>query len=158
MVQYFLAAMALVAGVHSLPLNINLGAYSPALVVGDGEISFGGRQDVSSLMNVLEGAAVNAAAGAVAAAAQPSVAEAPVSIPAPVALAPADANLNQQVCHLKAKIQDLASLANMYRRPRRSPRSKAWARRSLLARTRLPRWRPATWLASTAPYGSPRLP
>lgn len=23
------------------PLNINLGAYSPALVVGDGEISFG---------------------------------------------------------------------------------------------------------------------
>ncbi|KAL2288718.1 hypothetical protein FJTKL_03403 [Diaporthe vaccinii] len=26
----------------ALPLNINLGAYSPALVVGDGEISFGG--------------------------------------------------------------------------------------------------------------------
>ncbi|KAK3499260.1 uncharacterized protein B0T23DRAFT_409331 [Neurospora hispaniola] len=48
----------------ALPLNINLGAYSPALVVGDGEISFGGKQDVSTLMNALEGAAVNAAAGA----------------------------------------------------------------------------------------------
>ncbi|KAK3403588.1 hypothetical protein B0T20DRAFT_30724 [Sordaria brevicollis] len=48
----------------ALPLNINLGAYSPALVVGDGEISFGGKQDVSTLINALEGAAVNAAAGA----------------------------------------------------------------------------------------------
>ncbi|KAH7632960.1 hypothetical protein B0T09DRAFT_83987 [Sordaria sp. MPI-SDFR-AT-0083] len=48
----------------ALPLNINLGAYSPALVVGDGEISFGGKQDVSQLINALEGAAVNAAAGA----------------------------------------------------------------------------------------------
>jgi hypothetical protein len=38
----------------ALPLNINLGAYSPALVVGDGEISFGGKQDVSNLMNALE--------------------------------------------------------------------------------------------------------
>lgn len=27
------------------PLNINLGAYSPALVVGDGEISFGGEAE-----------------------------------------------------------------------------------------------------------------
>ncbi len=31
--------------------------------LGDGEISFGGNQDVSSLMNALEGAAVSAAAG-----------------------------------------------------------------------------------------------
>lgn len=31
---------------------------------GDGEISFGGNQDVSGLMNVLEGAAVSAANGA----------------------------------------------------------------------------------------------
>jgi hypothetical protein len=31
---------------------------------GDGEISFGGRQDVSNLITALEGAAVNAAAGA----------------------------------------------------------------------------------------------
>lgn len=31
-------------------------------VVGDGEISFGGGQDVTDLMNALEGAAVNTAA------------------------------------------------------------------------------------------------
>jgi len=54
----FLAA----SSVTALPLNINLGAYSPALVVGDGEISFGGKQDVSNLMNALEGAAVSGAA------------------------------------------------------------------------------------------------
>lgn len=47
--------------VSALPLNINLGAYSPALVVGDGEISFAGGSDVNSLMNALEGAAVETA-------------------------------------------------------------------------------------------------
>ncbi|KAM3079916.1 hypothetical protein ACMFMF_003334 [Clarireedia jacksonii] len=57
--------MALLAtSISALPLNINLGAYSPALVVGDGEISFGGKQDVSNLMNALEGAAVTSAATA----------------------------------------------------------------------------------------------
>ncbi|TVY48481.1 hypothetical protein LOCC1_G001945 [Lachnellula occidentalis] len=55
-----LAASTIVA--LPLPLNINLGAYSPALVVGDGEISFGGKQDVTNLMNALEGAAVSGAA------------------------------------------------------------------------------------------------
>ncbi|KAM0335824.1 hypothetical protein ACHAQA_000874 [Verticillium albo-atrum] len=60
---YILAVAGLVGNIHALPLNINLGAYSPALVVGDGEISFGGQSDVNGLMNVLEGAAVNAAAG-----------------------------------------------------------------------------------------------
>ncbi|AEO56215.1 hypothetical protein MYCTH_111172 [Thermothelomyces thermophilus ATCC 42464] len=35
---------------------------------GDGEISFGGRQDVSSLVTALEGASLNAAAGAASAA------------------------------------------------------------------------------------------
>jgi hypothetical protein len=74
MVNYYILAVAgLAANINALPLNINLGAYSPALVVGDGEISFGGRQDVSALMNVLEGAAVNAAAG---------VAQAPAQAPA----------------------------------------------------------------------------
>ncbi|KAK4238872.1 hypothetical protein C8A03DRAFT_14692 [Achaetomium macrosporum] len=64
MVKYAFVAFAGMAA--ALPLNINLGAYSPALVVGDGEISFGGRQDVSNLITALEGAAVNAAAGAAA--------------------------------------------------------------------------------------------
>ncbi|EGZ74802.1 hypothetical protein NEUTE2DRAFT_155395 [Neurospora tetrasperma FGSC 2509] len=89
----------------ALPLNINLGAYSPALVVGDGEISFGGKQDVSTLMNALEGAAVNAAAGAasnapvasapaagekktVQAAAVPAAAAAPTIVPTSPAVVP----------------------------------------------------------------------
>ncbi|KAI9646793.1 hypothetical protein NHQ30_004792 [Ciborinia camelliae] len=59
--NYFLMAM-LATSISALPLNINLGAYSPALVVGDGEISFGGKADVSNLMNALEGAAVTGAA------------------------------------------------------------------------------------------------
>jgi hypothetical protein len=60
MQQNILVVLAiLTAQLNALPLNINLGAYSPALVVGDGEISFGGKQDVSNLMNALEGAAVS---------------------------------------------------------------------------------------------------
>ncbi|TGJ86152.1 hypothetical protein E0Z10_g2613 [Xylaria hypoxylon] len=63
MVAYRLIAIAsFLASVNALPLNINLGAYSPALVVGDGEISFGGGQDVTNLLNALEGAAVTSAA------------------------------------------------------------------------------------------------
>ncbi|TRX95393.1 hypothetical protein FHL15_003724 [Xylaria flabelliformis] len=62
MVNYRMIAVAsFLASVNGLPLNINLGAYSPALVVGDGEISFGGGQDVTNLLNALEGAAVTGA-------------------------------------------------------------------------------------------------
>ncbi|KAJ8122040.1 hypothetical protein ONZ43_g1664 [Nemania bipapillata] len=62
MVNYRMIAVAsILASVNGLPLNINLGAYSPALVVGDGEISFGGGQDVTNLLNALEGAAVTSA-------------------------------------------------------------------------------------------------
>ncbi|POS84338.1 hypothetical protein EPUL_006399 [Erysiphe pulchra] len=50
------------ARINAIPLNINLGAYSPALVVGDGEISFRGKEEVSELMDALEGAAVSGAA------------------------------------------------------------------------------------------------
>lgn len=56
-----IAVASFLASVNGLPLNINLGAYSPALVVGDGEISFGGGQDVTNLLNALEGAAVTSA-------------------------------------------------------------------------------------------------
>ncbi|KAI0849059.1 hypothetical protein F5Y00DRAFT_73213 [Daldinia vernicosa] len=79
MVSYRMIAVAgFLASVSALPLNINLGAYSPALVVGDGEISFGGGQDVTNLMNALEGAAVNAATGT-AGGATKNVASAPVA-------------------------------------------------------------------------------
>ncbi|KAF1849255.1 uncharacterized protein K460DRAFT_365146 [Cucurbitaria berberidis CBS 394.84] len=51
---------ALVATVAAVPLNINLGAYSPALVVGDGEISLGSTESASELMATLaSGAARN---------------------------------------------------------------------------------------------------
>ncbi|KAK4150789.1 hypothetical protein C8A00DRAFT_36616 [Chaetomidium leptoderma] len=51
--------------VAALPLNINLGAYSPAIVVGDGAISFEGAEGgvaegagAASIVNALQGAAV----------------------------------------------------------------------------------------------------
>ena len=40
-VKSFIVAVAVLAlSAQAAPLNINLGAYSPALVVGDGEIGF----------------------------------------------------------------------------------------------------------------------
>ncbi|KAL1870204.1 hypothetical protein Daus18300_005268 [Diaporthe australafricana] len=59
----FVALLA--ASASAAPLNINLGAYSPALVVGDGEISFAGAQGAEGLVNTLQGAAA-ASNGAVA--------------------------------------------------------------------------------------------
>ncbi|USP78238.1 uncharacterized protein yc1106_05512 [Curvularia clavata] len=57
--QHILIALA--ATVAAVPLNINLGAYSPALVVGDGEISLGSTESASQLMATLAtGAAANA--------------------------------------------------------------------------------------------------
>ncbi|KAF2709924.1 hypothetical protein K504DRAFT_247381 [Pleomassaria siparia CBS 279.74] len=49
--QYIIVALA--ATVAAVPLNINLGAYSPALVVGDGEISLGNAGAASELMATL---------------------------------------------------------------------------------------------------------
>ncbi|KAM7214225.1 hypothetical protein V8F06_010414 [Rhypophila decipiens] len=60
-----LSTMALMALTAALPLNINLGAYSPALVVGDGAISFEGGEGAEGLVDALQGAAVNEAAGRV---------------------------------------------------------------------------------------------
>jgi hypothetical protein len=57
--------LALVATVAAVPLNINLGAYSPALVVGDGEIAIGEAKSASELMATLSSGA-NAAGGAAA--------------------------------------------------------------------------------------------
>ncbi|KAK4191418.1 hypothetical protein QBC35DRAFT_375780 [Podospora australis] len=104
MVNYRLFAFA--GLVAALPLNINLGAYSPALVVGDGEISFGGKQDVSNLMNALEGAAVDAASGAAGSshplpAAPASEVSSPTSVEAAAAPA-ADPALSQQAAQIAA--------------------------------------------------------
>lgn len=89
--NYILAVALFSVRLHALPLNINLGAYSPALVVGDGEISFGGRTDVSNLMNALEGAAV---AGGNANAPRPAV---PAPAPAAAAVVQPDASTIQSV-------------------------------------------------------------
>lgn len=80
------------------PLNINLGAYSPALVVGDGEISFagaGGEAGAANIVNTLQGAAASSG-GAVAqgAAIAPAGGEASAQGAAPAAAAPANANGN----------------------------------------------------------------
>ncbi|EEY18130.1 conserved hypothetical protein [Verticillium alfalfae VaMs.102] len=110
---YILAAAGLVGNINALPLNINLGAYSPALVVGDGEISFGGKSDVNSLMNVLEGAAVNAAAG-VANGQQPPPAQAAAvqqasDKPQPVIINPAPAAKGQSLTSDQQEAQQIAS-------------------------------------------------
>lgn len=62
--QYSFTLLALVAAttVIAAPLNINMGAYSPALVVGDGAIGFKGTESVTNLMNTLQGAAASSAA------------------------------------------------------------------------------------------------
>jgi hypothetical protein len=54
--------LALVATVAAVPLNINLGAYSPALVVGDGEIAIGEAKSASELMATLASGSAEAAA------------------------------------------------------------------------------------------------
>lgn len=79
--QYSFTLLALVAAttVIAAPLNINMGAYSPALVVGDGAIGFKGTESVTNLMNTLQGAAASSAAAngaAVPAAAAPAAASA----------------------------------------------------------------------------------
>ncbi|KAM7195761.1 hypothetical protein V8F20_007331 [Naviculisporaceae sp. PSN 640] len=61
----FLLTALMALTTSALPLNINLGAYSPALVVGDGAISFEEGEGVENLVEALQGAAVNEASGAV---------------------------------------------------------------------------------------------
>ncbi|ESZ96095.1 hypothetical protein SBOR_3572 [Sclerotinia borealis F-4128] len=99
--NYLLMAM-LATSISALPLNINLGAYSPALVVGDGEISFGGKADVSNLMSALEGAAVSGAATNGATTAANTQAQA---APAPAAAAPATAAVQEAATESKTEAQ-----------------------------------------------------
>jgi hypothetical protein len=67
--------IALVAAVGAVPLNINLGAYSPALVVGDGEISLGSTESASELMSTLASGAAGAGEGQAAAQGQQAAAQ-----------------------------------------------------------------------------------
>ncbi|KAL8370096.1 hypothetical protein RB595_000457 [Gaeumannomyces hyphopodioides] len=65
--SYLIRLLAVIAVANALPLNINLGAYSPAVVVGDGAIEFEGGPGVEKIMNTLQGAGVSGAARAAAA-------------------------------------------------------------------------------------------
>ncbi|KAL2127884.1 hypothetical protein VTI74DRAFT_10029 [Chaetomium olivicolor] len=88
MVKYALVAFAGLAA--ALPLNINLGAYSPALVVGDGEISFGGAanraagEGAGAAGGAAGGATKAATAGNVVAAATAQPVASPSAVPVPV--------------------------------------------------------------------------
>jgi len=85
LITHILLTSALVA---ALPLNINLGAYSPALVVGDGAIEFEeGGDAVTNIINTLEGTAANTAAASVGGSA-PAPAPAAPATPPPAALLP----------------------------------------------------------------------
>jgi hypothetical protein len=44
-------------------LNINLGDFSPAVVVGDGKLSFSGTESVITIMNSPQGAAISNGSG-----------------------------------------------------------------------------------------------
>jgi hypothetical protein len=44
-------------------LTINLGDYSPAVVAGDGKLSFSGTEAVTNIMNTLQGAAISNGSG-----------------------------------------------------------------------------------------------
>ncbi|KAI6383673.1 hypothetical protein MCOR25_000121 [Pyricularia grisea] len=69
MVNYRFATLIALAGLAAaVPLNINLGAYSPALVVGDGEISFGGGEETGKKTGA---AAIASAPGAATSASAP---------------------------------------------------------------------------------------
>lgn len=57
--SYSTVVAVLASTAVAAPLNINLGAYSPAMVVGDGEISFdaaaGGTRGAAGLISTLQG-------------------------------------------------------------------------------------------------------
>jgi hypothetical protein len=94
--QHVLLALLAAMTASGMPLNINLGAYSPALVVGDGEISFGNSPERAS--QVLQTLASGAAPASLAAAAAPApiaagITDTPRAAFQPVAAAPAPAGI-----------------------------------------------------------------
>ena len=109
--RYIFASFLAASAVTALPLNINLGAYSPALVVGDGEISFGGNAErASEVLQTLSAGAQNGAVpsgqtppaparqgGEAAAPAAPAApaGEASVIQPLPITAAPAPASASE---------------------------------------------------------------
>ncbi|KAF1927739.1 uncharacterized protein M421DRAFT_421582 [Didymella exigua CBS 183.55] len=87
--QVLLAVLAAVS-VSAVPLNINLGAYSPALVVGDGEISLGSKESASELMATLASGAATKAGGEAKGAQQAQPSAPPAAEPAKEGEKPAE--------------------------------------------------------------------
>jgi hypothetical protein len=84
--QQVLVALATALSVSAIPLNINLGAYSPALVVGDGEISFGNSPErASQVLQTLASGAQNGATGQANAQIPPPAPPAAAAAPPPLA-------------------------------------------------------------------------
>lgn len=87
------------------PLNINLGAYSPALVVGDGEISFGGAEGAAgaaAIESTLQGTSTAAGANTAAAAAAPAAAAAaPATAQGQTQVAAASTGADQQIAQVR---------------------------------------------------------
>lgn len=102
--------LALVATVAAVPLNINLGAYSPALVVGDGEIAIGEAKSASELMATLASGAAQAG-GAEGGAARPGQQnrEQAAEAGAPTPEQPAEAEAAKRAPNLRRAISDFLS-------------------------------------------------
>lgn len=136
--NYILVLAALACAINAVPLNINLGAYSPALVVGDGEISFGGKESVSNLMSALQGASVGAAAAApaAAAAAQPAAAKPATAVTSPAEIAlPQAASVDEttQITALQGMGKEIAPRVVPLRRGKKSKSRKSIQRARDLA-------------------------
>ncbi|KAL8303460.1 hypothetical protein RB597_005054 [Gaeumannomyces tritici] len=101
--SYLIRLLAVIAVANALPLNINLGAYSPALVVGDGAIEFKGGPGVEKIMNTLQGAGVAGAARA-AAAGTGAPAREVAAAPAPAPQGAAQASVSSGILNEQASL------------------------------------------------------
>ncbi|EJT82066.1 hypothetical protein GGTG_02040 [Gaeumannomyces tritici R3-111a-1] len=102
--SYLIRLLAVTAVANALPLNINLGAYSPALVVGDGAIEFKGGPGVEKIMNTLQGAGVAGAARAAAAGTGAPAREVAAAAAAPAPQGAAQASVSSGILNEQASL------------------------------------------------------
>jgi hypothetical protein len=106
--QNVILALFAAISVSAVPLNINLGAYSPALVVGDGEISLGSKESASELMATLaSGAAGKGGEGAQQGQQGAQPAAAPAAEPAKEGEKPAEEKAAKRSMNLRRAVDQL---------------------------------------------------
>ncbi|KAJ4317777.1 hypothetical protein N0V94_004775 [Neodidymelliopsis sp. IMI 364377] len=106
--QNVILALLAAVSVSAVPLNINLGAYSPALVVGDGEISLGSKESASELMATLaSGAAGKGGEGAQQGQQEAQPAAAPAAQPAKEGEKPAEEKAAKRSMNLRRAVDQL---------------------------------------------------